>query len=55
MRKSGRLRGNLEFAAGQQAEGIGAILTRLDGEWWMGHHVLWPNPMKRRGQPVTAA
>lgn len=18
------------------------LLTRLDGEWWMGHHVLWP-------------
>lgn len=21
-----------------------ALLTRLDGEWWMGHHVLWPEP-----------
>jgi len=19
----------------------GALLTRLDGEWWMGHHLLW--------------
>ncbi len=18
-----------------------ALLTRLDGEWWMGHHLLW--------------
>ena len=26
-----------------------AFLTRLDGEWWMGHHVLW-----RRNRPSVA-
>ena len=24
-----------------------ALLTRLDGEWWMGHHVLWRDEPRR--------
>jgi hypothetical protein len=30
-----------------------ALLTRLDGEWWMGHHLLW-RERSRRGGPATA-
>ncbi len=28
-----------------------ALLTRLDGEWWMGHHVLW----RELSQPARSA
>ena len=27
-----------------------ALLTRLDGEWWMGHHLLWREPSRRGGR-----
>lgn len=27
-----------------------ALLTRLEGEWWMGHHLLWCAPSRRGGR-----
>lgn len=30
------------------------MLTRLDGEWWMGHHLLWPGPARSAGGPPAS-
>ncbi len=30
-------------------------LTRLDGEWWMGHHVLWPRASRTGGSGRNGA
>lgn len=32
-----------------------ALLSRLDGEWWMGHHVLWPGERGRSGERSATA
>ncbi len=32
-----------------------SLLTRLDGEWWMGHHLLWREPVRAPARAQSVA